>query len=85
MRAPLAVTVPVTEGLNLFSQRRDLLFQFAHLSAWKSLLLLSGLPPPPPLSTCGDWMEARPPRFLPVGLCRPGSCFPGAGISGKRQ
>lgn len=70
MRSPLVVTVPVTKGLNLFSQRRDLLFQFAHLSAWKSLLLLAG--PPPPLSTCGDWLEARPPRcpgrrFLPMG------------------
>lgn len=41
--APLVITVPVTKGLNLFSQHRDLLFQFAHLSAWKYFLLFAGL------------------------------------------
>lgn len=43
MRSPLAFSVPVPKGLNLFSQHRDLLFQFAHLSAWKYFLLLAGL------------------------------------------
>lgn len=33
----------MTKGLNLFSQHRDLLFQFLHLSAWKYFLLLAGL------------------------------------------
>ena len=38
--------VPETKGLNRFSQLRDLLFQFVHLSAWTYFLLLAGLPLP---------------------------------------
>lgn len=43
MFSRLVFTVPVTKGLNLFSRLRDLLFQFAHLLAWKYFLLLAGL------------------------------------------
>lgn len=57
---PLVAAVPVTKGLKLFSQRRDLLFQLAHLPAWTSLLLLAGLPPPPYL-----WrLDGGPPSAL---------------------
>lgn len=49
---------PASRGLNLFSQRRDLLFQFAHLSAWKSSPVLAGL-----LYLWRGRVSARPPRL----------------------
>lgn len=40
--APRSSGVPASQGLMLFSQLPDLLFQFAHLSAWKSFPGLLG-------------------------------------------
>lgn len=60
-------TVSVTKGLNLFSQHRDLLFQFAHLSAWKYFLLLAGLLLPVEGLVGGSPSEIHQQALLPGG------------------
>ena len=70
-----------TKGLNLFSQHRDLLFQFLHLSTWKYFLLLAGLLLPVGRLDVGSPFELHHPAIVPGGgPARPGSSSPGTGV-----